>query len=494
MRCYSINHLSALIFPPLKITFCFGVWKGRKKGGVSRGENTFGVSAFKQSLLRSQTTSAKSKLAASYDFVIVGGGTAGLVVASRLSDDPSTSVLVLEAGADLTADPRVKIPIFYASLLGSEADWKFRSTPQPGLSGRMLGLNQGKALGGSSAVNALVFVPPFKGVVDSWEALGNSGWNWATLKAYFSKAYSTPAVAQNTKEALPIEGWPELNESKGPIQTSFGNETHPIRQAWAAFFRSSGQPRGYIHPQFSYYKPVELRQNLHVLTNSHAEKILFDKSNHPKAIGVQYSLKGVLKTVSARKEVILAAGAFQSPKILELSGVGGAELLQRHGINVVMNLPGVGQNLQDHLILYTAFQAKGDLESKDALVRQEPEALSQAMQEYTTMQTGPLASLGVHTYAYLPLPAQDRVDIQELLTNYGPKESQEYGAIQAYYDIAKTTILDPEHPSAAYLSALGQTNYATDLNDESTPAASPGKFVTLGVMLSQPLSRGSVHM
>ncbi|QKX53801.1 uncharacterized protein TRUGW13939_00881 [Talaromyces rugulosus] len=456
-------------------------------------------------------------MAASYDFVIIGGGTAGLVVASRLSEDPSTSVLVLEAGADLTADTRVNIPIFYAALLGSEADWKFHSAPQLGLNGRVLGPNQGKALGGSSALNAHVFVPPFKGVVDSWEALGNPGWNWTTLKGYFSKAYSSPAVAQDAKEALATEGWPELSEAKGPIQTSFGNVTHPIRKAWAELFRSGGQCNAgdpFIHSSVgsfsclasidsegkrsysasAYYKPAELRPNLHVLTNSHVEKILFDKGKRPKAIGVQYSLEGASKAVSARNEVILAAGAFQSPKILELSGVGGAELLQEHGINVVMDLPGVGQNLQDHLISYTAFQAKDDIETKDSLVRQETEALGQAMKEYTATQTGPLASLGVHTYAYLPLPAQDRTALQTLLTNYAPEDTQEHGATRAYYDIAKTIILDPEQPSAAYLSALGQTNYVKDLKDENIPAASLGKFVTLGVMLSQPLSRGSVHI
>lgn len=146
------------------------------------------------------------------------------------------------------------------------------------------------------------------------------------------------------------------------------------------------------------------------------------------------------------------------------------------------------------MISYTAFQAKNDIRTKDSLVRQEPEALNQAMQEYRATQTGPLASLGVHTYAYLPLVAQDRIALKELLMKYAPKSSQEHSATQAYHEIAQTTILDPEQPSATYLSALGQTNYTKDLNYESTPIPSPGKFVTFGVMLSQPLSRGNVHM
>ncbi|KAF7629682.1 putative glucose-methanol-choline oxidoreductase [Aspergillus flavus] len=451
-----------------------------------------------------------------YDFVVIGGGTAGLVNASRLSEDPSISVLVLEAGADLTADPRVNIPIFYAALLGSDADWKFQSSPQPGLNGRVLGLNQGKALGGSSSLNAHVFVPPFKGAVDAWEELGNLGWNWSKLKDYFSKVYSSPTVAQDAKENLAIEDWPGLNEAKGPIQTSFGNKTHPIRRAWAELFRSSEQYNAgdpFIHSSVgsfsclasidsegkrsnsasAYYKPAESRQNLHVLTNSFVERVLFDESKPPRAIGVQYNLDGVSKTVQAKSEVILAAGAFQSPKILQLSGVGRAELLEQHGIDIVMDLPGVGQNLQDHMILYTAFQAKPELETKDSLVRQEPEAISQAMQEYAATQSGPLASLGVHTYAYLPLPEPDRSALQTLFTNDAPESSQ-HRATQAYYDIAKTTVLDPRQPSAAYLSALGQTNYPKDLKDGTIPAASLGKFVTLGVMLSQPLSRGSVHI
>ncbi|KAI2932653.1 CAZyme family AA3 [Aspergillus niger] len=456
-------------------------------------------------------------MATVYDFVIIGGGTAGLVVASRLSEDPNTSVLVLEAGADLTADPRVNIPIFYAALLGSDADWKFKSSPQPGLNGRVLGLNQGKALGGSSSLNAHVFVPPFKGVIDSWEALGNPGWNWTMLRDYFSKAYSSPTVTQDAKEGLAIEGWPELNEAKGPIQTSFGNEAHPIRKAWAELFRNNGQYNAgdpFIHSSVgsfsclasidsggkrsnstsAYYKPFELRQNLHVLTNSLVEKILFDESKPPRAIGVQYSHDGVSKTFQARKEVILAAGAFQSPKILQLSGVGGAELLEKHGIDIIVDLPGVGQNLQDHMVSYTAFQAKPEIETKDSLVRQEPEAIGQAMQEYAATGSGPLASLGVYTYAYLSLPDTDRSALQALFTDDTPDNSQQHRARKAYYDIAKTTILDSKQPSAAYLAALGQTNYSKDLNDGTIPAASPGKFITLGVMLSQPLSRGSVYI
>lgn len=246
------------------------------------------------------------------------------------------------------------------------------------MNGRVIGLNQGKALGGSSALNAHVFVPPSKSVIDSWESLGNPGWNWDTMKGYFAKSYTTPTVAEDdtARQALAIEKWPELNDARGPLQTSFGNEHHPIRRAWAESFLAQGQyhsgdpfiecstgafsclssisqqgTRSYSAS--AYLEPVKLRDNLHVMTNVHVHKVLTDRgqidSSDTRAVGVQYTVKGAVKTAMAKKEVILAAGALQSPKILQLSGIGPSALLLRHSVNVVVDLPGVGQNLQGDL-------------------------------------------------------------------------------------------------------------------------------------------------
>lgn len=205
------------------------------------------------------------------------------------------------------------------------------------------------------------------------------------------------------------------------------------------------------------------------------------------ATAIQYIHNGEAKTASVSKEIILAAGVFQSPKILELSGIGNAELLPRHGIGVIEDLPGVGENLQDHLISYTAFRAADSIETKDSLIRQEPEALQESMQEYAANQNGPLASLGVHTYAYLPLPADDQAALKALLEKT-PRKSGPHS------EVTEAALLDPQQPSAAYLTALGQTNYPLDLRSGTAPTPSAGKFITFGVMLSQPLSRGSVHM
>lgn len=377
----------------------------------------------------------------------------------------------------------------------------------------MIGLNQGKALGGSSALNAHVFVPPHGGAIDTWETLGNTGWTWDVLKGYAAKSYSSPSVLADAEKTLAIEHWPAAlkDQAKGPIQTSYGNEDHPIREAWAETFRATQQQMednpfiqasvgsfsslASIDPvtgersysASAYYEPAKQRPNLHVVTHAHVEQILIEAK---QVKGVRYVHNGETKTAAVNKDVVLAAGVFQSPKILELSGIGNKELLQRHGIDVIEDLPGVGENLHDHLVSYTAFEADDSVETKDALVRQEPEAIGLAMQEYAATKNGPLASLGVHTYAYLPLPAEDQAAVKALLDQTADPDDGHYTRV------IEAALLDPRQPSAAYLTALGQTNFPLDLADAAAtnPAPSAGKYITFGVMLSQPLSRGSVHM
>lgn len=391
----------------------------------------------------------------------------------------------------------------------------------------MIHLHQGKALGGSSALNAHVFVPPTKGVIDSWETLGNEGWNWDGLKTHLSKAYTSPTVDKETEQALGIDGWARRNDAaKGPIQTSFsGDISHPVREAWADSFKESGhympedpflngsvgsfsclatidpvrKERSYSAN--AYYNPAKGRGNLRVLTNAHVEKILTQKrGGSTKATGVQFTQDGEPKTILASKEVIIAAGVFQSPKILELSGIGNEELLNKYGIDVVEHLPGVGENLHDHAIVYTGFEAVDDVATLDSLIRQEREALQQAMQEYGATQSGPLSSCGVYSYAYLPVLEHASAEGQEALKTLldhnhpAPGSSPEDARARAFYDVAESTLLDQEQPSGAYVSALAQITIPLDANAEKPPDALPVKFITIGSILSQPLSRGSVHI
>lgn len=383
-------------------------------------------------------------------------------------------------------------------------------------------------------INAHAFAPLGKGETDAWEVLGNDGWNWDILTKYLARVYTFPPVNTSVEERLGIDGLAaRYGSCNGPLQLSFsGDPDHPVHQAWMETFRSNGHtstsdpfldPRGAfnclatIGPKTkercsaaaAYYAPIQDRENLHVITNATVEKILFEKISpeadptvDSRAIGVQYRHNNEPKIVTSRKEMIIAAGALQSPKLLELSGIGNPELLERHGIPLVQPLSGVGENLHDHLVCGIGFEAVDDLETLDALVRQEPEALQKAFQDYQERQTGLLTSIGLYTYAYLPpvgsrigkVPGQDRVE--KLLDQNRPPEgnSPDIVRARAIHEVAKKTLLSHDQPSGVYFSVITQNVLPPGSHPDSPRAPIPGKFLTLGTMLSQPLSRGSVHI
>lgn len=388
-------------------------------------------------------------------------------------------------------------------------------------------MNQGKALGGSSAINAHVFVPPAKALINTWETLGNKGWNWNNVQGYIRKAYTSPSMDKHTERALGIDAWtPEGLPAKGPLLTSFiGSPAASIQDTWSATFRGKKlhttrdpfeeisvgsfnhlnticpETKERSYATTAYYHPVKDRENLVVETGAVVEKILFDtkSSTSTKATMVQYLQNGEVHTASATKEIILAAGAFQSPKLLELSGIGNPRLLAEHGIPLVKDLPGVGQNLQDHLICGIHYKAVESLDTLDALARQEPQAVGAAMNDYATRRTGPLSSTGIDAYAYLPIidhgTQPGEVRLRKLIEENSPPATADR-ATHELYSLATKSLLDPTAPSAAYLSLRAQSVLPVDLSwsPNSPTGPVPGKFVTIGVLLSNPLSRGSVHI
>ncbi|KAF2970845.1 hypothetical protein GQX73_g2806 [Xylaria multiplex] len=463
----------------------------------------------------------------SFDFIIAGGGTAGIALASRLSEVEHHTVLVLEAGLDHSDDPRVKIPAFYSALFGTDMDWGFKTVAQPQLKGRSLSLNQGKALGGSSVINAQVYVPPTKAILNAWAELGNVGWDWNTMGPYYTKTLTSPDTPNDLRKALGIDGWwADEMDTSGPVQLSYpGNPSHPIRQLWAETFKikrwfmssrvwadasvgafsnlASVDPvsRERCHAAKAYYAPIRDRQNLQVLLNAPVDKILFaDGEAQPKAIGVQYYHEGEMKTVNARKEVIICAGALQSPKLLELSGIGNAEILKQHNIEVIKDLPGVGENLQDHLVCDMTFAAVDELETVDALARQEPKALEQAMLRFTQHHDGPLTSSGIITYAYLPimdfLEDSGLAQLARLISEnrLAAGSLPENSKARKYYELVENMLLDSNKPSAAYLSAIGQNPLGSDPETGEPAPPQPGNHLTIATVLAQPLSRGTVHI
>ncbi|KAF4624248.1 hypothetical protein G7Y89_g13924 [Cudoniella acicularis] len=461
-----------------------------------------------------------------FDYIVVGGGTAGLVIATRLSENIETRVLVLEAGENQLENPIINMPAMWPTILGSEVDWSFLTTPQEHLKGRILRHPQGKALGGSSALNAEIFVAPAKVDIDAWEKLGNPGWNWATLSPYYRKFHTVNLPSGSNCQHLGIDGSDEnIKGIEGPIQVSFpiGSED-PLSKAWIETFKGinnaikvdpfSGEAYGgYSNPSSidpvtktrsyaasAYYAPVYTRPNLTVLTGATVNRVLLENKTGKGVVasGVSFLLNGEPQEAKANKEVIIAAGAFQSPKILELSGIGNPKLLKSLDIPVIVDNPNVGENLQDHPIIGVSFEVIDGTPTADSLLRQEPEVSRYVMEQYMKDRTGPLSYGSVTSHSLMPitntLTSQNSMrELSQLFEDY----ALEHGTNSAF-DFVKSVTLSPKQVSSCILMFAAQINAHDDKGEVGgknyLQMPGPGDFITLASLLSHPLSRGSVHI
>jgi len=308
------------------------------------------------------------------DYVIVGAGSAGCVLANRLSANGRHSVLLLEAGPRDTY-PWIHIPIGYAkTMFNPRVNWCFHTEPEPGMNGRKIYWPRGKTLGGSSSINGLISVRGQHEDYDRWAALGNDGWSYADVLPYFKRLEHAAG------------GDPAFHGFGGPLWRSPIRRRHELIEAVIAAAVELGIPRnddfdgatqegaGYYHLSTrhgwrcstadAYLVPARNRRNLRVTTGAHATQILFEGR---RAIGVAYRGPAGDATVHAQREVILSAGALQTPQLLQLSGVGPRGLLDSFGIPVVHELPGVGENLQDHLQARVIFECTKPITTNDAL-------------------------------------------------------------------------------------------------------------------------------
>ncbi len=286
-----------------------------------------------------------------YDYVIVGAGSAGCVLASRLSEDPDAQVLLLEAGPP-DVNENIHVPLGYLQLGRTEVDWDYCSAPEPECHGRRIPLPRGKVLGGSSSINAMVYIRGNHRDYDDW---GVPGWSWADLMPYFLKAEDNERGASRWHGAggpLPVSE----ERSHNVISRAFveAGQSAPVRrnedfngerQDGVGLYQVTQRGGMRASTAVAYLHPAMERPNLTVMPYMHVQRVLFEGT---RAVGVQASQLGQAQELRAEREVILCGGAYNSPQLLMLSGVGPAELLTMLQIPVVAELPAVGQNLQDH--------------------------------------------------------------------------------------------------------------------------------------------------
>jgi len=342
---------------------------------------------------------------AEFDYIIVGAGSAGCVLANRLTEDGKSTVLLLEAGGKDTS-MMIHIPVGYASTLKDpKVNWMYETEPDPGTNDRTHTWPRGKVLGGSSSINGLLYIRGQRQDYDGWAQLGLRGWSYDDLHPYFLRSQ------HQERDGMKEHG------RGGPLNVSDVTEKHPVSDAVIEAGKAMGlehrdvngeDQEGVCYYQLTvkngrrcsaavaYLNPAKKRPNLHIETKALAARVLFDGQT---AVAIEYTQNGQTKTAKARAEIILSGGAINSPQLLELSGIGHPDLLKEKGIDVVSALPGVGENLQDHFVLGNRYRLKPGTPS----VNQQSRGLAMIGEvfKYFTQRKGLLTLSAAHVAAFV---------------------------------------------------------------------------------------------
>ncbi|CAG9984435.1 unnamed protein product [Clonostachys byssicola] len=444
-----------------------------------------------------------------FDFLIIGGGTAGLAVAARLSEYSQFNVGVLEAGPLVNRLDTVDIPGLYGQTIGTEHDWGFKTVPQPGLHGRVLPWPRGKLVGGTSALNFMIWNRGSKEDYNAWEQLGNPGWGWDDLLPFFKKSETIhrPTLRHQTDYGATFD--PEVSGTTGPINVSYPNYYPTTHQLWRQALNSLGiesneahlsgsntgvwtcvnsitpeeQTRSYATN--SYYLPNVHRKNLFLLTGAFVDEITLeatDDGSH-KATGVTFTCNGQQHHVSAKYEVILSAGTVQSPQILESSGIGNPQILASAGKATKVDNPNVGENLQEHIMAAIVFETKTEVQNDQKSGNKGPDA---ALEEYLRHRAGPLTAVP-SCFCYLPfvkaLPEGKFQDLSRLVSGLPSSNLQSHSVTSERFDPKQR---------------LGQIEYILDFgnwNQAFSPSQDDAKnYATVFQVLQYPFSQGSIHI
>ena len=343
-----------------------------------------------------------------YDFIVTGAGSAGCVIAARLSEFGRHRVLLLEAGPP-DRNPWIHIPLGFAKTYVNPAvNWKFETVPQPQLANRRLYLPRGKTLGGSSSINGMVYMRGHHADYDEWRQRGCEGWDWDSVLPYFKKAENQTNGADEFHGVggpLNVSDQPgrfELADAVMEACVQAGIPRNPdfngAQQEGCGYYQTTTSNRRRWSTAKAYLHPARQRANLVVQTGAHATRVLIENN---RAVGVEYHTASGRRIARARGEVIVSGGAYGSPQLLLLSGVGPAQHLQDIGVSVVRDMPAVGSNLHDHFNSYVSWRCSKAITLND--LDRSPLRKLTAGVRYALFRSGPMASNGIHCWIVHPL-------------------------------------------------------------------------------------------